>query len=156
MAEPKRRTGRKLSPAKTAQILELLCAGLGINQIAKRTHSQWLTVRAVQFANATKVEERKRLLAERSEHAAADALDLLHDKLNREGHSLRTTELVPVYGVLIDKAQMLRADPSIHINVDHRHAHIHANISPMSYQQILDGLPSLKDKEPVEAVVLDE
>jgi hypothetical protein len=136
---PKRYTGKNLSPAKSAQILGLLCSGLGVNQVAKRTNTQWLTVRAVQWANIDKVEERKRILAERSEHAAADALDILHDKLKRDGHKLRTAELVPAYGVLIDKSIALRADPTIHI--EHSHQHIHAHISDASYQQLLSKLP---------------
>jgi hypothetical protein len=136
---PRKRNGKHTSPQKTAKILELLCAGHSINQVARLTHSQWLTVRAVQWANQATVEERKRILAERSEHAAADALDLLHGKLRSQGDKLQPNALVPIFGVLIDKSIALRADPTIH--VEHSHQHIHAHISDASYQELLAKLP---------------
>lgn len=132
--------GKLLSPIKRAKVIELLCAGESINQVSKATGVHWLTVRAVQWANAAKVEERKQILAERSEHAAADALDLLHAKLIKSGPSIPPSALVPIFGVLVDKALALRADPTI--QVSHSHQHIHAHISPASYSDLLSRLPS--------------
>jgi len=136
---PRKHTGGHISPQKKARILALLCAGHSINQVARETHSQWLTVRAVQWANQTTVEERKRILAERSENAAADALDLLHNKIRTEAKKIQTNALVPIFGVLIDKSLALRADPTIHI--EHSHQHIHAHITERTYSELMANLP---------------
>lgn len=132
--------GKSLSALQSAKILELLCAGHNIDQVAKATGSHWHTVRAVQWNNAATVEEHKRLLADRATLAAVDALDVLHEKVRTNGHQMRPAELVPIFGVCVDKALALRGlDP---IQVQHSHQHIHAHISEASYQDILAKLPS--------------
>jgi len=138
--------GKHLSPQRTAQILAGLCAGHSINQVAKATGANWFTVRSVQFNHSKTVEDKKRLLADRSENAAADALDILHHKLLRDGHSLRTAELVPVYGVLIDKAALLRQDPTSPIQVQHQHIHAHIR-EHLPLNEILARLPKSRNEQ---------
>ena len=145
MPAKKRYTGQRLTPEKESKILALLCAGKCTNEVARLTSSKWLTVSAVQWKHAETVDERKRILAHRSENAAVDALDLLHSKLVQSGNKLTPSQLVPVYGVLVDKSLALRADPTI--QVQHQHAHIHAHINECSFQELLDNLPSQSDQQ---------
>ena len=140
MPAKKRYTGERLSPQREAKMLELLCAGKSCGQVADFLGANWLTVRAVQWKHSSSIEQHKRLLAERSEDAASDALDLLHSKLIASGNKLTPSQLVPVYGVLVDKSLALRADPTI--QVQHQHQHIHAHINECSFQELLDNLPS--------------
>ena len=150
MPAKRNRTGQRLSPQKEAQILSLLCAGKLLNEVATLTNSHWLTVRAVQWKHASSVDERKRILAERSENAAVDAIDMLHGKLLEHGQKLNTSALVPIFGVCVDKAIALRADPTIQIQ--HQHAHIHAHINECSFQELLANLPSQSD-QPIPAII---
>ena len=83
---------------------------------------------------------RKARIAAQSERNATRAAELIAEKLERGDVPLNV--LVPVYGVSVDKALALRGDAQLRIAFDQPHQHIHAHISPMSYKQILDSLPS--------------
>ena len=49
--------------------------------------------------------------------------------------------LVPVYGVSVDKALALRGDAALRISFGQPHQHIHAHITPQTYDEIFNKLP---------------
>ena len=54
---------------------------------------------------------------------------------------IKGAQLVPVFGVCVDKLQALSGDAGLRIAVDHAHQHIHAHITAHSYTDLLARLP---------------
>ena len=54
---------------------------------------------------------------------------------------IKGAQLVPVFGVCVDKLQALSGDAALRIAVDHAHQHIHAHINEASMDEILAHLP---------------
>src|SRR5215471_1772356 len=132
-------TGSKIAPKRKAQIIALLGAGETVTEIARRTRACRNVIMAIRNANYNEIQHRKELLAAKAERAAFDAVEQIQDRLD-EG-KLSPQQLVPVFGVLVDKALALRGDPQLRIAFDQPHQHIHAHITPTSYQELLARLP---------------
>jgi len=128
--------GTQVPPHRAATIIAMLCNGASANEIHKATGAHEYTIRALQFANASKIEEQKKIVADGALEAAQEGLTELRSHLGKG--TLSPQQLVPIFGVCIDKAIALRADPTIHI--EHSHQHLHAHISHSSYQSLLDEL----------------
>ena len=100
------------------------------------------TVVAIRDEEWQQVAARKARIAAQSERNATRAAELIAEKLERENVPLNV--LVPVFGVSVDKALALRADPTI--QVEHHHQHIHAHINECSYQELLAKLPKRSEQ----------
>jgi hypothetical protein len=132
-------TGSKIAPKRKAQIIALLGAGETVTEIARRTRACRNVIIAIRNANYNEIQQRKDLLAAKAERAAFDAVEQIQDRLD-EG-KLSPQQLVPVFGVLVDKALALRGDAQFRIALDHAHQHIHAHITEQTMDEILAHLP---------------
>ena len=132
-------TGSRIAPKRKAQIIALLGAGETVMEIARRTRACRNVIIAIRNANYNEIQQRKELLAAKAERAAFDAVEQIQDRLD-EG-KLSPQQLVPIFGVLVDKALALRGDPQLRIAFDHAHQHIHAHITQSAYQDLLARLP---------------
>jgi hypothetical protein len=67
---------------------------------------------------------------------------------------IKGAQLVPVFGVFVDKLQALSGDPALRIAVDHAHQHIHVLLSNQSFDEILAAL-SRRNHAPEETQASD-
>jgi len=132
-------SGQHVSPKRKAQIIAMLCAGESINEIHRQTRAHEFTIRAIEFNHSRLVEERKKILADSALEGASESLTVLRSQISER---LSPQQLVPIFGVLVDKAIALRSDPTIH--VEHSHQHIHAHITESSYHDLLAKLRAKK------------
>ena len=138
--KPKRHNAKLCPLVIRERIVNALADGDSRRAIARALRVSPNTVTAVAEEEWRRVDARKARIAAQSERNATRAAELIAEKL--EGKDVPLNVLVPVYGVSVDKALALRGDAQLRIAFDHSHQHIHAHITPMSYQQILDSLPS--------------
>jgi len=142
-------TGSKIAPKRKAQIIALLGAGETVTEIARRTRACRNVIMAIRNANYNEIQQRKELLAAKAERAAFDAVEQIQDHLD-EG-KLSPQQLVPVFGVLVDKALALRGDaPSLPPQfIAHHHVHefVSRNIRPQSAEEIYKALPTAPAKD---------
>ena len=136
-------TGSKIAPKRKAQIIALLGAGETVTEIARRTRACGNVIMAIRNANYNEIQQRKELLAAKAERAAFDAVEQIQDHLDKG--KLSPQQLVPVFGVLVDKSLALRGDAQLRIAFDQPHQHIHAHISEHSYHDLLARLPRRND-----------
>jgi hypothetical protein len=129
-------TGSKIAPKRKAQIIALLGAGETVTEIARRTRACRNVIIAIRNANYNEIQHRKELLAAKAERAAFDAVEQIQDHLDKG--KLSPQQLVPVFGVLVDKALALRGDSQLRIAFDQPHQHIHAHITEESWTDILN------------------
>lgn len=130
-------------------IIERLAAGETCDAIARKLKRHAHTIRAVKETEWQRVEARKPILAAQSERLASVAAEqLLEAVSNRQ---IKPAQLIPVYGVAVDKSLALRGDPGLVIS--HQHAHIHAHISESSYSDLLNSLPS--KSHAIDAIPID-
>ena len=130
-------TAKNVSTPKRQAIVTALAHGEARWSIARRLHTSEHIVQIILAQEWQQVSHRKELLAAQAEQNALVAGNQIAKALAE--HKYTPSALVPVYGVSLDKAALLRADPTIH--VEHSHQHIHAHISDASYQQLLSKLP---------------
>ena len=135
--KPKRHNGKFIDGRKRQAIITALANGESLRSIARRLNVSVNTVMAISEQNWQQVETRKERIAAQSERNATRAAELIAEKLESENVPLNV--LVPVFGVSVDKALALRANPTI--QVEHQHQHIHAHITECSYQKLLANLP---------------
>jgi hypothetical protein len=139
LSQPGNYTGSKIAPKRKAQIIALLGAGETVTEIARRTRACRNVIMAIRNANYNEIQQRKELLAAKAERAAFDAVEQIQDHL--DGGKLSPQQLVPIFGVLVDKSLALRGDPQLRIAFDQPHQHIHAHITKQSWEEILAHLP---------------
>ena len=120
--------------------MRLLSEGTSARKICRACHVTRETVRAVERREAESISARKQELMASAARVAQASIEQLEDDV--AAGKIKGAQLVPVFGVCVDKLQALSGDPALRIALDHTHQHIHAHISPMSYKQILDSLPS--------------
>ena len=142
--KPKRHNAKLCSLVIRERVVNALAAGDSQAAIARALKVSRNTVNAVADQEWSKVEQRKARIAAQSERNATRAAELIAEKLERSDVPLNV--LVPVYGVSVDKALVLRGDPNLNLSVDLQHHHIHEfvarHIKPLPVDQILDALPS--------------
>ena len=136
-------SGSKIAPKRKAQIIALLGTGETVTDIARRTRACRNVIMAIRNANYNEIQQRKELLAAKAERAAFDAVEQIQDHLDKG--KLSPQQLVPVFGVLVDKSLALRGDAQLRIAFDQPHQHIHAHISEHSYHDLLARLPRRND-----------
>ena len=136
--KPKRHNAKLCPVAIRERIVNALATGDSQRAIARHLRVSPMTVRAIADQEWAQVSARKDRIAAQSERNATRAAELIAEKLERGDVPLNL--LIPAYGVSVDKALALRGDAQLRIAFDHQHSHIHAHISPMSYQQVLDSV----------------
>jgi hypothetical protein len=141
--KPKRHNAKLCSLVSRERIVNALAAGDSQRAIARHLRVSPMTVRAIADQEWEQVSARKDRIAAQSEKNATRAAELIAEKLEHQDVPLNV--LVPVYGVSVDKALALRGDAQLRIAFDQPHQHIHAHITPQSFEEILAHLPSRND-----------
>jgi len=108
-------------------------------RIYRACHVTRESVRAVERREAESISARKQELAASAARVAQASIEQLEDDV--AAGKIKGAQLVPVFGVCVDKLQALSGDPALRIAVDHAHAHIHAHINEHSYTDLLSRLP---------------
>jgi len=111
------------------------------------------TVRAVERREAESISARKQELAASAARVAQASIEQLEDDV--AAGKIKGAQLVPVFGVCVDKLQALSGDPALRIALDHSHQHIHAHLTAMPFDQILARL-SQKNPAPEETQASDQ
>jgi hypothetical protein len=137
--KPRRHNAKFCPLAIRERIVNALAAGDSQRAIARHLQVSPNTVRAVAEEEWRQVDARKARIAAQSERNATRAAELIAEKLERGDVPLNV--LVPVYGVSVDKALALRGDAQLRIAFEHHHQHLHAHVTPASFDQLLANLP---------------
>jgi hypothetical protein len=135
-------TGERLArerPHIYREVMRLLSEGTSARKICRACHVTRETVRAVERREAESISARKQELAVIAARVAQASIERIEDDL--AAGKIKGAQLVPVFGVCVDKLQTLSGDPALRIALDHAHQHIHAHISECSYQDLLAHLP---------------
>jgi hypothetical protein len=132
-------TGKSVIEPQRSQIIIALASGESPHSIAKRTGLAHLTVEAVRDAEWSEVAARKPILAAMAERNALLAADQIGDALAKRKYPIGS--LPVVFGVSIDKAINLRADPAANIQ-QHLHLHLSQNNVTANFNQLLERLES--------------
>jgi hypothetical protein len=140
--KPKRHNAKLCSLAIRERIVNALANGDSQRAIARHLKVSPLTVRAIAEQEWEQVEARKGRIAAQAERLATKALDLLNQKLDKDGEKITVNQLVPIAGVAVDKLLALRSDGQLRIAFDQPHQHIHAHIrDDLPLSEILARLP---------------
>ena len=135
-------TGERLArerPHVYRGVMRLLSEGTSARKICRACHVTRETVRAVERREAESISARKQELAASAARVAQASIEQLEDDV--AAGKIKGAQLVPVFGVCVDKLQALSGDPALRIALDHTHQHIHAHITQSSYQDLLAALP---------------
>ena len=135
-------TGERLArerPRVYRGVMRLPSEGTSARKICRTCHVTRETVRAVERREAESINARKQELAASAARVAQASIEQLEDDV--AAGKIKGAQLVPVFGVCVDKLQALSGDPALRIAVDHAHAHIHAHINEHSYTDLLSRLP---------------
>src|SRR5437660_494912 len=119
-SKPKgRSTGERIPGAKYRAIVDLAAQGRQIDRIAREAGVTWRTAKAVVERESRQIAERKQEPLEQSLRIARRAANEIEAKI---GPRARLSELVPVYGVAVDKIAALSSDM---LNQNQQHLHLH-------------------------------
>ena len=135
-------TGERLvreRPRVYLQVMRLLSEGISARKICGACHVTRETVRAVERREAQSISARKQELATSAARVAQAAIEQIEDDL--AAGKIKGVQLVPVFGVAVDKLQSLSCGDALAFLVQHQHQHIHAHIPDSSYANILAKLP---------------
>jgi hypothetical protein len=137
-------TGARLArerPRIYREVMRLLSEGTSARKICRTCHVTRETVRAVERREAESISARKQELAVIAARVAQASIEQIEDDV--AAGKIKGAQLVPVFGVCVDKLQALSGDHALRIAFDHQHQHIHAHIRddrPLS--EIISLLPS--------------
>jgi hypothetical protein len=143
-------TGERLArerPRVYRDVMRLLSEGISARKICRACHVTRETVRAVERREAESISARKQELAVSAARVAQASIEQIEDEV--AAGRIKGAQLVPVFGVCVDKLQALSGDSAFRIALDHTHQHIHAHITEKSWQQILDNAPLQSDDPPI-------
>jgi transcriptional regulator with XRE-family HTH domain len=128
--------------------MRLLSEGISARKICGACHVTRETVRAVERREAESISARKQELAATAARVAQAAIEQIEDDL--AVGKIKGVQLVPVFGVAVDKLQALSGDPALTISLNHEHHHldrhhihefVERHIRQVPIQQVLDSLP---------------
>jgi hypothetical protein len=132
-------TGERISGAKYRAIVDLAAQGRQIDRIAREAGVTWRTAKAVVERESRQIAVRKQELLDQSLRIARRAANQIEAKINDKA---RLAELVPVYGVAVDKVNLLSAaDPLAGVQ-QHLHLHLQPNDVTGKFNALLDRLES--------------
>jgi hypothetical protein len=132
-------TGERLArerPRIYREVMRLLSEGTSGRKICRACHVTRETVRAVERREAESISARKQELAVIAARVAQASIEQIEDDV--VAGRIKGGQLVPVFGVCVDKLQALSGDSAFRIALDHTHKHIHAHITESSWSEILD------------------
>jgi hypothetical protein len=135
-------TGERLArerPRIYREVMRLLSEGTSARKICRTCHVTRETARAVERREAESINARKQELAASAARGAQASIEQIEDDV--AAGKIKGAQLVPVFGVCVDKLQALSGDPALRITLDHAHQHIHAHITEASYDDLLAHLP---------------
>lgn len=118
--------------------MDLAAQGRKIDRIAREVKITWRTAKAVVERETRQITERKQELLDQSLRIARRAANKIEEKL--DGAPLN--QLIPAYGVAIDKVAALSADPLTQANQQHIHLHLQAVDLIGSFNNYLNALES--------------
>jgi hypothetical protein len=116
-------TGERLArerPRVYRQIIELVAQGTSLNRIARQCAVSRHTIRAVREHEAVTVSQRKQEILRAAARVASASIERIEDEL--AAGKIKGTQLVPVFGVSVDKMAALANDP-MQVQVTHTHTH---------------------------------
>ena len=131
-------TGERISGAKYRAIVDLAAQGRKIDRIAREAKVTWRTAKAVVERETRQITERKQELLDQSLRIARRAANKIEEKL--DGAPLN--QLIPAFGVAIDKVAALSADPLTQANQQHLHLHLQSIDLISAFNNYLDNLPA--------------
>jgi hypothetical protein len=112
-------TGERLArerPQVYGQIIELIAQGVSLNRIARQCGVSRHTIRAVREHEAIPIAQRKQEILGTAVRVATASIHRIEDEL--AAGKIKGTQLVPVFGVSVDKLVALSNDP-MQIQVSH-------------------------------------
>jgi len=118
-------TGERLArerPKVYRQIIELVAQGVSLNRIARQCAVSRHTVRAVREHEAVPIAQRKQEILGMAVRVASASIHRIEDEL--AAGKIKGTQLVPVFGVSVDKLVALSNDP-MQIHVSHQVSRTH-------------------------------
>jgi hypothetical protein len=141
-------TGKNISAKKRAQIVAAFGRGANVTDAAAHAKCSRNLARVVRDQHFTEITQQKELLAHQCHREASEALDQISSHLRKK--NLSANQLVPIFGVLVDKSLALRGDQPYtpqHFEVAHHHLHefVEKNIRHVDAKVVLDSLPSGAD-----------
>ena len=131
-------TGERIPGAKYRAIVDLAAQGRKIDRIAREAKVTWRTAKAVVERETRQIAQRKQELLDQSLRIARRAANKIEEKL--DGAPLN--QLIPAFGVAIDKVAALSADPLTQANQQHLHLHLQAVDLIGSFNNYLNALES--------------
>ena len=150
--KPKRHTAKFIDGRKRQAIITALANGESLRSIARRLSTSKNTIAVITRENWTQVDARKQRIAAQAELNATLSGERITDELESQKH-IPLNVLVPVFGVCVDKAIALRANPTI--QVDHTHQHVHAHINECTWETLLANLPERNAQDSIESQLDD-
>jgi hypothetical protein len=109
-------TGERISGAKYRAIVDLAAQGRKIDRIAREAGVTWRTAKAVVERESRQIAVRKQELLEQSIRIARRAANRIEDNIEK----LPVGQLIPAYGVAVDKIAALSSD-----NLPQQNLHLH-------------------------------
>lgn len=100
-------TGERIPGAKYRAIVDLAPQGRQIDRIAREAGVTWRTAKAVVKRESRQIAARKQELLEQSLRIARRAANRIEDNIDK----LPVGQLIPAYGVAVDKIAALSSDP---------------------------------------------
>jgi hypothetical protein len=128
-------TGERIPGAKYRAIVDLAAQGRQIDRIAREAGVTWRTAKAVVERESRQITERKQELLEQSLRIARRAANEIEAKINDKA---RLSELVPVYGVAVDKIAALSSD-TLTQSQQHLHWHLESHDVAREFNELLAG-----------------
>ena len=113
----KRHNAKLIDGRKRQAIIIALANGESKRSIARRLNASQHTVAIISDQEWQQVAARKARIAAQAERMATAAADRLNTKLESQ-EDLSPQQLVPIFGVAVDKLTVLRGDPSLTIRHD--------------------------------------
>jgi hypothetical protein len=130
-------TGERISGAKYRAIVDLAAQGRQIDRIAREAGVTWRTAKAVVERESRQIAVRKQELLDQSLRIARRAANQIEAKINDKA---RLSALVPVFGVAVDKVNLLSAADPLSGVQQHLHLHLQPNDVTSNFNQLLARL----------------
>jgi hypothetical protein len=126
-------TGERISGGKYRTIVDLAAQGRKIDRIAREAHVTWRTAKAVVERESRQIAVRKQELLEQSLRIARRAANRIEDNIEK----LPVGQLIPAYGVAMDKIAVLSSDQLPQQNL---HLHLQSQDIAGTFNSLLHSL----------------
>jgi hypothetical protein len=145
--------GNGIKEPRRTQAVELIARGCSLSQIEAQLGLSPGTVIALKSAEFDRIEARKSILCAQAAQIATAAADQLQDALHKR--KVPVGSLPTVFGIAVDKVNVLSADPTANIQ-QHLHLHLQANNVTDQFNQLLARLEEkCAQSDPTELVIDD-